>query len=139
MQTSFELYRALVSINVTEDRAKAVVVALEADMTNHLATKTDIMELKAEFNELRASTKADIMELKAEFNELRIATKADINELRNELKADIGELRNELKAEVGELRGALREQGLRLTIQLGLMVSGIMGIGLAAARLMFTS
>ncbi len=110
MQTSFELYRALVSINVTEDRAKAVVVALEADMTNHLATKTDIMELKAEFNELRA------------------ATKADINELRNELKADIG-----------ELRGALREQGLRLTIQLGLMVSGIMGIGLAAARLMFTS
>lgn len=110
MQTSFELYRALVSINVTEDRAKAVVVALEADMTNHLATKTDIMELKAEFNELR------------------IATKADINELRNELKADIG-----------ELRGALREQGLRLTIQLGLMVSGIMGIGLAAARLMFTS
>lgn len=110
MQTSFELYRALVSINVTEDRAKAVVVALEADMTNHLATKTDIMELKAEFNELRA------------------ATKADINELRNELKADIG-----------ELRGALREQGLRLTIQLGLMVSGIMGIGLATARLMFTS
>ena len=98
------------SIDVTEDRAKAVVVALEADMTNHLATKTDIMELKAEFNELRA------------------ATKADINELRNELKADIG-----------ELRGALREQGLRLTIQLGLMVSGIMGIGLAAARLMFTS
>ncbi len=110
MQTSFELYRALVSINVTEDRAKAVVVALEADMTNHLATKTDIMELKSELNELR------------------IATKADINELRNELKADIG-----------ELRGALREQGLRLTIQLGLMVSGIMGIGLAAARLMFTS
>jgi len=88
MQTSFELYRALVSINVTEDRAKAVVVALEADMTNHLATKTDIMELKAE---------------------------------------------------ISELRSALREQGLRLTIQLGLMVSGIMGIGLAAARLMFTS
>ena len=110
MQTSFELYRALLSINVTEDRAKAVVVALEADMTNHLATKTDIMELKSELNELR------------------IATKADINELRNELKADIG-----------ELRGALREQGLRLTIQLGLMVSGIMGIGLAAAKLMFTS
>ncbi|MCK9238198.1 MAG: hypothetical protein M0Q29_00300 [Thiopseudomonas sp.] len=117
MQTSFELYRALVSINVTEDRAKAVVVALEADMTNHLATKTDIMVLKA-----------DIMELKADINELRTATKADIKELRNELKADIG-----------ELRGALREQGLRLTIQLGLMVSGIMGIGLAAARLMFTS
>ena len=88
MQTSFELYRALVSINVTEDRAKAVVVALEADMTNHLATKTDIMELKAE---------------------------------------------------ISELRSALREQGLRLTIQLGLMISGIMGIGLAAARLMFTS
>ena len=99
MQTSFELYRALVSINVTEDRAKAVVVALEADMTNHLATKTDIMELKADINELRTATKADI----------------------------------------NELRGALREQGLRLTIQLGLMVSGIMGIGLAAARLMFTS
>lgn len=74
MQTSFELYRALVSINVTEDRAKAVVVALEADMTNHLATKTDITELKAEFNELRIATKADI-------NELKASTKAELNEL----------------------------------------------------------
>ncbi|AKX57723.1 hypothetical protein [Thiopseudomonas alkaliphila] len=72
MQTSFELYRALVSINVTEDRAKAVVVALEADMTNHLATKTDITELKAKFNELRIATKADINELKAELNELEL-------------------------------------------------------------------
>lgn len=110
MQVSFELYRALVSVNVTEDRAKAVVDALEADMTNHLATKTDISELKAEINELRLATKADI-------SELRTATKADINELRSEI----------------------REQGLRLTIQLGLMVSGIMGLGLAAARLMFSS
>ncbi|AKX44891.1 hypothetical protein AKN87_07120 [Thiopseudomonas alkaliphila] len=108
MQTSFELYRALVSINVTEDRAKAVVVALEADMTNHLATKTDITELKAKFNELRIATKADINELKAELNELKAATKAELNELE-----------------------------LRLTIRMALMLSTAVGIGLALAKLLF--
>ncbi|AKX51376.1 hypothetical protein AKN92_07640 [Thiopseudomonas alkaliphila] len=51
---------------------KTVVDALEADMTNHLATKTDITELKAKFNELRIATKADINELKAELNELEL-------------------------------------------------------------------
>lgn len=40
---------------------------------------------------------------------------------------------------ISELRSTLREQGLRLTIQLGLMLSGIMGVGLAVTRLMLTS
>ena len=46
MKMNIALYQALVSINISEDRAKAVVDALEADMTSHLATKMDLRELE---------------------------------------------------------------------------------------------
>lgn len=46
MKMNIALYQALVSIDISEDRAKAVVDALEADMTSHLATKMDLRELE---------------------------------------------------------------------------------------------
>lgn len=46
MKMNIALYQALVSINISEERAKAVVDALEADMTSHLATKMDLRELE---------------------------------------------------------------------------------------------
>lgn len=46
MRTNIALYQALVSIDISEERAKAVVDALEADMTSHLATKMDLRELE---------------------------------------------------------------------------------------------
>jgi hypothetical protein len=44
----YSLYDALVSINVPNDKARAVVDAMERDMTTTIATKTDLqlLELK---------------------------------------------------------------------------------------------
>ncbi|WP_162883000.1 hypothetical protein [Pseudomonas amygdali] len=42
MKSSLALYQALISIDVPEDRATAVVDALELDMQTQLATKADI-------------------------------------------------------------------------------------------------
>lgn len=63
MKSSLALYQALRSIDVPEDKASAVIDALESDMQTHLATKADIHQLKAEFAqiELRLTIRMGIM------------------------------------------------------------------------------
>jgi len=53
MSFQVALYDALVSIEVPADKARAVVDAMERDMGATLATKTDILLLKQEFNLIR--------------------------------------------------------------------------------------
>jgi ribosomal protein L29 len=77
----------------TPEQARASAEALETALSDVVATKTDITELKGE--------------LKADITELRGELKADIAELRGELKADIAELRGEFKADIAELRGEI--------------------------------
>lgn len=57
MDHLYSLYDALVSINVPNDRARAVVDAMERDMASTIATKADLQllrqELKADISDLR--------------------------------------------------------------------------------------
>ena len=48
MNYLYSLYDALVSINVPSDKARAVVDAMERDMSTALATKQDLLLLKHE-------------------------------------------------------------------------------------------
>lgn len=48
MEFGIALYDALVGANVSPDKAKAVVQALEKEMFLQLATKQDLQQLKAE-------------------------------------------------------------------------------------------
>lgn len=52
MKTELALYQALISINVTEQKANAVIDALETDMLTLLATKADVTALRAEIAQL---------------------------------------------------------------------------------------
>lgn len=56
MKTELALYQALTSINVPEQKANAVIEALESDMHSLLATKADLVAL-------RADVKSDISQL----------------------------------------------------------------------------
>jgi hypothetical protein len=47
MNALYSLYDALVSINVPNDRARAVIDAMERDMTTVLATKSDLALLES--------------------------------------------------------------------------------------------
>ncbi|RMW03462.1 hypothetical protein ALP03_02393 [Pseudomonas amygdali pv. tabaci] len=60
MKSSFPLYQALISIDVTEDRAAAVVDALESDMQTQLATKADIDKLESRL-ELKLTIRMAVM------------------------------------------------------------------------------
>ncbi|ERT15341.1 hypothetical protein FYM84_11075 [Pseudomonas sp. CAH-1] len=48
MKTELALYQALIAINVPDQKANAVIEALENDMHSLLATKADIADLKTE-------------------------------------------------------------------------------------------
>ncbi|MBD8239520.1 hypothetical protein ALP39_200483 [Pseudomonas marginalis pv. marginalis] len=60
MKTELALYQALISINVTEQKANAVIDAMETDMQSLLATKADISALRSE---LTAELKTGLSQL----------------------------------------------------------------------------
>jgi len=61
----YSLYDALVSINVPADKARAVVDAMERDMTAILATKSDIELLRQQLGSVRVEIKGDLALLRA--------------------------------------------------------------------------
>ncbi|UXZ97241.1 hypothetical protein K3169_04865 [Pseudomonas phytophila] len=60
MKSSIALYQALISIDVEESRAAAVVDALESDMQTQLATKADIDKLESQL-ELKLTIRMAVM------------------------------------------------------------------------------
>ena len=95
--TSFdtmEAAEALTRAGLPEPQAKAIAITVRKAVSEGVATKSDVGELRTE--------------LKGDIGELRAELKGDIGELRTELKGDIGELKGdigELKGDIGELRG----------------------------------
>ncbi|UQI28529.1 hypothetical protein M3M50_16255 [Pseudomonas bijieensis] len=53
MKMELALYQALISINVSEPKAHAVIDALESDMQTFLATKNDIAQVRSEISKVR--------------------------------------------------------------------------------------
>jgi hypothetical protein len=114
----YSLYDALISINVPNDKARAVVDAMERDMGTTLATKTDLENLrvatKADLENLRVATKADLQllrqELKADTQSLRQEIKSDMQSLHREVKVDMQSLRQELTSQNLATRDELRDQ-----------------------------
>ena len=122
MDYLYSLYDALVSINVPNDKARAVVDAMEHDMGTTLATKTDL-------ENLRLATKADI-------ENLRLATRADLQLLKQELTAAMTGLSAELRQEIALVRKDMEILSTTMTVRLGSML--MLGLGLLFAALKLT-
>ncbi|TFG86999.1 MAG: hypothetical protein E4H19_03840 [Chromatiales bacterium] len=60
MDYRYSLYDALVSINVPNDKARAVVDAMEREMGTTLATKTDLDHLRGEVRQEIALVRKDL-------------------------------------------------------------------------------
>ena len=100
-----EVYDALIEAGTSEAKAKAAAGAIP--LAEHLATKEDVTEVKAEL-------KTDIAEVKAE-----IAT-----------------VRAELKAEIAEVKAEIAGLETRLYRQLWLMAVGIVGLTVTLMKLL---
>ena len=74
--------------------------AFKDALDSHLATKTDIAELKesttAQIAEFKESTTAQIAELRSEMAEFKESTTAQITEFKESTTAQIAELRSEM-------------------------------------------
>jgi len=131
----YSLYDALVSINVPNDKARAVVDAMERDMATTLATRQDLEILGKDLGSLRAELKQDVhslrVELKQELHSLRAEFRQDLQSLRSELKHDMALLRSDMEA-----RFARNE--LRMTIRLAVLLAGYTGVMFAGLRLYVT-
>jgi predicted DNA binding CopG/RHH family protein len=106
----YSLYDALVSINVPSDKARAVVDAMERDMTIVLATKEDMKLLRSDLRQLELAAKADLKLLEQKIDNYR------------------AESRTELHHEIAMLRSSM-------TIRLGSMLAGAIVILFTALRL----
>jgi len=60
MDYLYSLYDALVSINVPNDKARAVVDAMERDMATTIATKSDLQLLRTELHQECALIRKDM-------------------------------------------------------------------------------
>jgi hypothetical protein len=119
------LYEALTEINISKEKAQAVVEALERTMTSELATKSDL-------EQLRLAMKAD---LKSETAALRSEMKAEISGLRSEMKAEISGLRSETKAGFQviekEMQAQLAAISFKLTVGFGSAAITVIGLLIA--------
>jgi hypothetical protein len=98
MDYLYSLYDALVSINVPNDKARAVVDAMERDMGTTLATKSDLLLLRQEIDNKFALLSRDI-------ESLRISTGKDFEALRLGMTVRLGSI---VMVGVGVILAALR-------------------------------
>jgi hypothetical protein len=136
----YSLYDALVSINVPSDKARAVVDAMERDMSTTLATKQDLLPLATREDLL--ATKQDILLLAT--REDLLATKQDLGMLRRDMENRFALAEQQLRSEVsrldqridtlgGQLERKIDALDLRMTVKLGSML--FIGFGLVIAAL----
>ncbi|MGC4028697.1 MAG: hypothetical protein QM696_07495 [Steroidobacteraceae bacterium] len=87
MSVVYSLYDALVSINVPDDKARAVIDALEHEMMDKLATK-------AELDNLRTEMSADFKLVRQEISTMSTSLSKDLQirmaELQNNLTIRLG-------------------------------------------------
>jgi len=108
VENLYALYDALLSVNVPNDKARALVDAMERDMGTTIATKVDLQLLRQEL----------------------VGALASRDELAS-VKADLGLLRQDNAL----IRKEMELLSSRLVIQLGSML--IVGFGLTIGSLKF--
>ena len=129
----FDTHRAvkkLTGAGFSEGQAEALIDAVR-DEQEALATKADLLAVRADLREeisaLRAELKEDIAVLRAELKE-------DIGALRTETKEDIAVLRAELKEDIIVLRAdnnAVRSEMQALELRMTLRLGGLVAAGVA--------
>jgi hypothetical protein len=71
MNALYSLYDALVSINVPSEKARAVVDAMERDMTALLATKSDLALLESRIDSLDQKMESRFSQMETKMDLLR--------------------------------------------------------------------
>jgi len=137
---TLEFVKRLRAANFTEAQAEAMAEAIAAVVTEQLATKADLQELRRELgsdiNELRryleAGLEAGRSNLETQNAALRRDLEAQIEGVRRDLEAQIEGVRHD----VAELRREIKESEYRVTIRLGGMLAAAIAVVAALVKLL---
>jgi hypothetical protein len=110
--------------NVPTDKARAVVDAMERDMSAILATKSDIALLRQDIEGVRLAAKSDLELLRQDIEGVRSAAKGDTELLRQ----DLNSFRTAVRSDNELLRASM-------TIRLGSMLLVAIGVLFTALTL----
>ena len=130
----YSLYDALVSIHVPNDKARAVVDAMERDMSTTIATKSDLLLLRSDLHVVRQELKSDLNLLKADLNLLRQELTSQISGLAT--REEMLGIRAEMRENNALIRKDLEFLSTTMTVRLGSML--MFGLGLLFAALKLT-
>jgi phytoene/squalene synthetase len=126
MDYLYSLYDALVSIHVPNDKARAVIDAMERDMGTTIATKADLQLLRQEM-----ATKVDLAGLRQDFASLR----QEFALLRKDFEVLSAGLRKDLDVQSTGFHKDLELLSTTMTVRLGSML--VVGFGVMIAALKF--
>jgi hypothetical protein len=112
----YSLYDALVSINVPNDKARAVVDAMERDMGTTLATKSDL-------DHLRGDVRQDIA-----------LVRKDLEVLSSSVRGEIAGVRKDLDVLAVGVRKDLELLSTTMTVKLGSMLAVGFGVMIALSK-----
>ena len=140
MDYLYSLYDALVSIHVPNDKARAVVDAMERDMGTTIATKADLQLLRQEI-----ATKVDLAGLRQEFALLRkdlevlsAGYRKDLEVLTAGSRKDLDGLSTSLRKEMEVMAAGFHKDlellSTTMTVRLGSMLVLGFGVMIAALR-----
>ncbi len=124
MDYLYSLYDALVSINVPNDKARAVVDAMERDMGTTLATKSDL-------DHLRGDVRQDIALVRKDLEVLSSSLRGEIAGVRKDLDVLTGGVRKDLDVLAAGFRKDLELLSTTMTVKLGSML--VVGFGVMIA------
>lgn len=129
----YSLYDALVSIHVPNDKARAVVDAMERDMGTTLATKSDLDQLRSELRQELALVRKD-------FEMLANGLRMEMDTLAAGIRQDQQTLGVSFRRDQEVLSAAFRKDlellSTGMTVRLGSML--IVGLGVLFAALKLT-
>jgi hypothetical protein len=131
MDYLYSLYDALVSINVPNDKARAVVDAMERDMGTTIATKTDLQLLRQEM-----ATKADLAGIRQEQALLRNDLEAQSAGFGKDIDAMSASFRKDLETLTSSVHKDLQLLSTTMTVRLGSMLVAGFGATIAVLKLL---
>ena len=143
MDFLYSLYDALVSINVPNDKARAVVDAMERDMATHLATKVDLDALrfatKSDIELLRHDMDAGFALLRKDLDVGLAAVRKDMDTglatVRKDMDTGLAAVRKDMDAGLALVRSDMDALASRIVIRLGALIVAVAGLLLGAIQL----
>lgn len=129
------LVEVLLSVGVPAQRARAIVDAIDASISERVSLQSSQHASRVELDEVRREGQTGLSQVRVELAGLR----ADLAGVRTELRTEIAELRTEItevRTEIAELRTEVRSEIAAVRVEIAQLRTEIAGVKLDLTRWM---